>query len=763
MNRAENQIEQIYLFLQESVKDHSGITDARRRLRESLSEPDHSGSLHYENVDDFYLSAAWMLPAGRCGGYEIPADLRYAWNRFVLRLLSPASQYHYTDQDRYLADLADLSRRFEKIVDMESKAVSGPYRLQERTTPVSPRFTGRESLLNSIHQKLNTGSKVLVLYGMGGIGKSEVAKAYVNRYASSYQTIVFCYFHENLQETVIDDSQISVQHLHFQSSGKRGERGWYFRRKLDILQQIVDERTLLVIDNFDVLSDERLHAVTALPCRILFTSRTAPSAFSLPGIHIPALSPAMQEQLFYAYYGDTLPPSELPQLEKLLLFLNGHTLSIKLCASYLAESGETISSLLAVLQENTPPAPGDDSSLNAQIRHIFRISALGKEERAILRFLSVMPLYGIPVQKFIDWCRIKNTDKIEKLITRGLIEWNEQDGVLSLHPLISRTVRQTEKVSFRNCYPYTQTLCILSHQSWSKTAEEKKEFESYVYTLVLTLMDTEKEPFDDLVFLMSGCWLTGYYSLAEELGFSLYRHCRKKYAEDSTETANIRYRIGVMYDNWEKEETAAQWFRLAYHGYKNCKHPQLYYYAVICHKYGKIFRYEKKYEEAEQVLLDAQSYLSRELKKDPAAADIGYVKGIGAGALLDIYMELAVLYLEWGRPRTALVWIRRRAQEYSSDLDQAKKASEWHVDYITGRCHTALGNYDDAEAALSSSLAFTKTYFIEENHYTCMVLDALGELMMKKGDEKAAGEYFHQKQILKRKIAERAGEHHASE
>lgn len=750
MDNSEKQLEEIFDFLQESAAKQYDISDARARLGQLKYDAGSSAASFPEKMNKIYLSAAWMLPGNKCGKYEIPAELRSLWNQFIQKILSPAAEYHYTCENSYQTDLLKLHTGFKIIQESEESTESqNDFHLQDRISAVSTKFVGRESLIHEIHERLHSDSRILVLYGFGGIGKSELAKAYANRYASCYHTVVFCHFHESLQETLIDDCQISVKHLAFRSTGKRGERGWYFRRKLKILRQLVNENTLLIIDNFDVLADERLHAITSLPCKILFTSRTDPSAFSLPGIRIPVLPPEVQKALFFAYYEKELSSSELIQLEKLLAFLCGHTLSIKLCASYLAESGGSVARLLSRLQDEKS---SKDAEIHTQIQSIFRISSLGKEERAILRFLSVMPLYGIKLEKFIEWCRIDDTSKIEKLVNRGFIEWNEQDKQLSLHPLIIRTIRQTESVSFRNCWPYTQTMCMLSDQTWGKTAEEMKEYEKYLYTFVVTLMDSEKEPFSDLIYLVSGCWQLGYYSEAVQLGLNLYQYCQEKYADNSTEAANIRHRIGEAYDNWGKSSIAGKWYRLAYEGYMECENPHPFFYSLICHKYGRALLYDHCLEKSEKILLKAQKHLHHALLKNVQTVDVGYTENLGWGALMDIYMELADLYLEWGKPETALKWLKRREKEFQEQkLYLSRPTSQWHLYYVMGLCQMRLGNLDDSEDALYQSLSFAQKYFITDSPFICSILGAFGELMLKKGNISAAQEWFHRKRTLEKK------------
>src|SRR3712207_8434484 len=55
--------------------------------------------------------------------------------------------------------------------------------------PRNPHFTGRDRLLDSLHQSLTSEdatARVQAVYGMGGVGKSHLALEYAHRYREHY-------------------------------------------------------------------------------------------------------------------------------------------------------------------------------------------------------------------------------------------------------------------------------------------------------------------------------------------------------------------------------------------------------------------------------------------------------------------------------------------------------------------------------------------------------------------------------------------------
>ena len=104
---------------------------------------------------------------------------------------------------------------------------------------------------------------------MGGIGKSELAKRYAELFRTRYDTIIFTRYVSGLQE-LFCSNEILIENL------QRGEQetieAWY-KRKINVFRRIVNERTLLIIDNFDTDNDIRLEDILNCSCHILITTR----------------------------------------------------------------------------------------------------------------------------------------------------------------------------------------------------------------------------------------------------------------------------------------------------------------------------------------------------------------------------------------------------------------------------------------------------------------------------------------------------------
>jgi tetratricopeptide (TPR) repeat protein len=59
--------------------------------------------------------------------------------------------------------------------------------MDTRPPPKNPNFTGRTTILEDIHQTLNSSSKVYVISGTGGMGKTQIATEYLYKHENKYK------------------------------------------------------------------------------------------------------------------------------------------------------------------------------------------------------------------------------------------------------------------------------------------------------------------------------------------------------------------------------------------------------------------------------------------------------------------------------------------------------------------------------------------------------------------------------------------------
>lgn len=302
--------------------------------------------------------------------------------------------------------------------------------------PVYPdnAFVGREKELEEIHRHLSGRKNKLFLVGMGGIGKSQIAMAYCDRHRENYDLVLWITVDTSLRKTVINDFNFPIDGMNRADYPDDSDEA-YFRRKLGVLKRITDSRVLLVLDNFDVVEDPDLEAFCAGTYAVLFTTRTHGLSGRLPEMEIQAMtSPEDQWELFRAEYKRNIRDEE--GVRSLLRSLNGHPLTIRLAASAMQSNRRLTPERM---QESL--CGGEDKAaaemVYSQLRQVFITATLSDEELHVLKNLALMPLRGVEVETFYDWCGLDDFDVIDELIRKSWVVHNPASDEVHLHPLLA--------------------------------------------------------------------------------------------------------------------------------------------------------------------------------------------------------------------------------------------------------------------------------------------------------------------------------------
>ena len=122
-------------------------------------------------------------------------------------------------------------------------------------------FVGRETEIAELHKGIKDTGKVFIS-GFGGIGKSEIVKKYINIYGKDYDSISFVRYTGSL----LDD----LKAIKFKCNVDTQDR-------MDVLAGLCSERTLIILDNFDVTIDHKdpvFDTLLKLNCSLIVTTRT---------------------------------------------------------------------------------------------------------------------------------------------------------------------------------------------------------------------------------------------------------------------------------------------------------------------------------------------------------------------------------------------------------------------------------------------------------------------------------------------------------
>lgn len=357
-------------------------------------------------------------------------------------------------EKRYVS-CAELLAQIEPFLD--SFQQPKPY-LQTKLPLGNNYFCGRDIELQEIHTLLQQ-EKFLLLHGVGGIGKTELAKHYAMTYAEEYDAVVFVRFLDSMENTILSDTNFPIVHC-TRSDGESDAA--YLERKLQVLRQICTPRHLILLDNFDTGDCGNLDFLTELPCPILVTSRVDYDGI-FPQYEVDILSDESALYQMMAYYTKREPDL---YTDAILKALNGHTMAVELVAKQMAlhqlTSREMYEKLCAegISGDNGKVRQLKDSTLREKtafhhMEILFSVLDLSESEKQVLRCAALVGATPMVRQYFevISDLNEAEINSLDRLIQSGWISEVYQDEmcILSTHPLIVEVLCEKLRPNSREC------------------------------------------------------------------------------------------------------------------------------------------------------------------------------------------------------------------------------------------------------------------------------------------------------------------------
>ncbi len=340
-------------------------------------------------------------------------------------------------------------------------------------------FILRTQEIKQIRTILNE-KHIAYLYGMGGIGKSETARAYAEEYRNDYSVIQLVDYFSNLEDTLgslkfSDDDQYKKQR---ETQGNAVSRFEYVYKRLQ--QRLLNnEKTLIIIENYDLditdteknkhiieKNNEVERKLKELSVHFLFTTRNIPSSFkSDKTVKIDCFThKQLREHFFKINPINHDDPERIDIINRIIDLTDSHTLSISLIARLsLAkeEWGEctlddifnqisrhgTNNNYDDLVESNIDDQSREDSVYNT-IKSLFDFSSLKQDEQYVLLCAALLPKTGMNVKDFCElFSRQKGVSQpidksmmnsIKKLIKIGWLSKNGYESItISIHPIIA--------------------------------------------------------------------------------------------------------------------------------------------------------------------------------------------------------------------------------------------------------------------------------------------------------------------------------------
>lgn len=437
---------------------------------------------------------------------------------------------------------------------------------------------------------------VVFLHGIGGIGKSEAAKhwALQKRREGLFTTVVFAQLNteadnSNVLSLITDDATFVISGA-FQGRTNEETLDGYFHRKLAKIKQITDEKTLIIIDNYDI-DDSRMEQLFTGSYRLLVTTRNKPKGYAFPVIPVREIQdPKHLKKVFFKNLEGEREDIRWDDvyIEKLFECVSNHTLAVEIIAKSLVNSADTPQTLFHKIGSHEQ----HQRILNVEgmversfseellspfdcIRILFNLSRLESDsdfeyKSQVLTFMAAMPTRGIELSLFNKWSdnhiiRAKNS-----LVRKSWLRQDSVKGVpiVSMHPLIREVVWHDLKPSLDGCpriiHVLTRDDQLYIDGLYHQPKAVKDQYDQIAGSLLSAFPVQDLSHFDFYIKLQrvfQSCANTdGAYRLACALKSLLERMGQR----ETWQYAYILYRIGAVHATLNRDrENGMRYFKQA--------------------------------------------------------------------------------------------------------------------------------------------------------------------------------------------------------
>lgn len=343
--------------------------------------------------------------------------------------------------------------------------------------PISPKeiFIGRNREIDEIKRRLEDNHKIILLYGLEGIGKTELCRRICQQYlseSSKIKKIGWIAYRNTIKDSfwrqfpVIEEKgepKESSASLQFASpqpgDGEITNKESYWSAVKKYISKQEQQDLLLILDNANEITDSEMLSLKQLDCRLILTSRKRLENVNC--INVTHLEREECLELYHIHSGKRTEDrtADDAAIEHIISLISGHTLLIELLAKLQIAAGITSEELYQRLKKegfdlsdmtedisflhNTEMDSQEvcNSRITEHIKKILNISEISQnqEKMQIMQFFALLlPGCAITMQTAKKWLNLQNLNIINALVADGWLERSTQNNipVLTMHPLI---------------------------------------------------------------------------------------------------------------------------------------------------------------------------------------------------------------------------------------------------------------------------------------------------------------------------------------
>lgn len=306
-----------------------------------------------------------------------------------------------------------------------------------RILTVKPSLPPEEYIERSEYEeilyKIREARKLVLVNGLGGIGKSTVCRVIFHQLDENQErTLAWITYHDG---NLLEDLR---RQLFFPREGKDWEK-----RFLQFLQQDIEDTAVIFVDNVNVSEEEEpfLQELANAKCSVICTSRiTEFNHYDTVPINFFSMDDCVQ--LFYRYYGLEFDEEKI---KRIVTRAGRHTLVIEILAKIAKAERYTLTELEHQLHDKGLDLEGmasvelREDTLIGHLAHTFSTEKLNQQQKRILYCMSILPVERIPY-RFKEWLELPNRYNLNYLEKHAWFVADDQGYYM--HPVIKEVVNR---------------------------------------------------------------------------------------------------------------------------------------------------------------------------------------------------------------------------------------------------------------------------------------------------------------------------------
>ena len=496
-------------------------------------------------------------------------------------------------------------RSLEHLFESNVKIItvnSAPY--------VSTHFIGRDDKINEIKKNIDNNKSVVLVSGMGGIGKTEICKKLFHEFkvgSGIIKYIGWIVWNGSLKNSFIGRFYNTMSIENAEES---------FNETKKIITALSSE-LLLFIDNMNEISQEDEDIISELPCKFIISSRKS----EIGNICVVPVDELSEDECIFIYKDilkrNSFEDENIRQIIRKAAYL---TLVIELLAKVAKTANLSDKALLDKLilkgfnLSDIKKKIDKGKQFNENLLAIFDLSRISDKELLVLKQFSIFPSTPLGFEYAESWFEQDNPDILNNLTDKGWLKKTETG--FYMHQVISGVIRYENAPGYDECARLVNSISNEMNFKRIKIFTHLLRILSFGEKIAEFFNGVEK---DSIAMLMRGiAWI---YENQYEYDKALYwlfksQEILKNIYGIHDKNSYVTYLdIASIYRKQEKFEESLKYNFIVLKIFKNTLDEDNYLFSTVYSNISNVYAVQEKYDKALKYSDEAFKILNTFLNK----------------------------------------------------------------------------------------------------------------------------------------------------